>query len=136
MSYFFRESLIFSFSKHFLQYFDERIWFAVFFYVKWTKRYASHFSVEGNFLHRSHWSKLRKKVQFQKCKKALFAFSKMAKNQFLHQKKVKIAFLVVLSFFLVQKNDFFVIFEIEKKCVFVLLKLHFFSNFRALCSSL
>ena len=28
-----------------------------------------------------------KKVQFQKCKKALFAFSKMAKNQFLHQKK-------------------------------------------------
>ena len=33
-------------------------------------------------------SKIRKKVQFQKCKKAIFAFSKMAKNQFLHQKKV------------------------------------------------
>ena len=32
--------------------------------------------------------KLEKKVHFQKCKKALFAFSKMAKNQFLHQKKV------------------------------------------------
>ena len=29
-----------------------------------------------------------KKVQFQKCKKALFAFSKMAKNPFFHQKKV------------------------------------------------
>ena len=33
-------------------------------------------------------SKIRKKVQFQKCKNTLFAFSKMAKNQFLHQKKV------------------------------------------------
>ena len=33
-------------------------------------------------------SKIRKKVQFQKCKKALFAFSKMARNQLLHQKKV------------------------------------------------
>ena len=32
--------------------------------------------------------KIRKKVQFQKCKKALFAFSKMAKNPFLHKKKV------------------------------------------------
>ena len=29
-------------------------------------------------------SKIRKKVQFQKCKKVLFAFSKMAKNPFLH----------------------------------------------------
>ena len=34
-------------------------------------------------------SKIRKKVQFQKCKKALFSFSKMAKNQILHQKKVR-----------------------------------------------
>ena len=33
-------------------------------------------------------SKIEKKVQFQKCKKTLFAFSKMAKNQFLHKKKV------------------------------------------------
>ena len=33
-------------------------------------------------------SKIRKKMQFQKCKNTLFAFSKMAKNQFLHQKKV------------------------------------------------
>ena len=36
----------------------------------------------------TQYSKIRKKVQFQKCKKALFAISKMAKNQFLHQKKV------------------------------------------------
>ena len=34
-------------------------------------------------------SKIRKKVQFQKYKNTLFAFSKMAKNQFLHQKKVR-----------------------------------------------
>ena len=33
-------------------------------------------------------SKMGEKVHFQKCKKTLFAFSKMAKNQFLHQKKV------------------------------------------------
>ena len=32
--------------------------------------------------------KLEKKVQFQKYKNTLFAFSKMAQNQFLHQKKV------------------------------------------------
>ena len=32
-------------------------------------------------------NQIRKKVQFQKCKKTLFAFSKMTKNQFLHQKK-------------------------------------------------
>ena len=36
----------------------------------------------------AQFSKIRKNVQFQKCKKALFEFSKMAKNQFLHQKKV------------------------------------------------
>ena len=33
-------------------------------------------------------SKIGKKVQFQKYKNTLFAISKMAKNQFLHQKKV------------------------------------------------
>ena len=33
-------------------------------------------------------SKIRKKVQFHKYKNTLFAFSKMAKNQFLHEKKV------------------------------------------------
>ena len=45
-------------------------------------------------------------MQFQKGKKTLFAFSRMAKNQFLHQKSLKIAFLVVLNVFLVQKIDF------------------------------
>ena len=33
-------------------------------------------------------SKIRKKVQFQKYKNTFFTISKMAKNQFLHQKKV------------------------------------------------
>ena len=33
-------------------------------------------------------SKIGKKVQFQKYKRALFAFSKMARNQFLQPKKV------------------------------------------------
>ena len=62
-------------------------------------------------------SKIRKKVQFQKYKKALFAILKMAKNQFLHQKKFKttknpgffnpkIEFLVVLNFYLTQKLIF------------------------------
>ena len=48
--------------------------------------------------------KLEKKVQFQKYKKTLFAFSKMAKNQFSDWKKTR--FLVVLKFFLVQKLIF------------------------------
>merc|ERR1719510_418901 len=48
------------------------------------------------------------KSAISKVQKTLFAFSKMAKNQFLHQKKnPKIAFLVVLNFFLVQKLIFF-----------------------------
>ena len=34
-------------------------------------------------------TKIRKKVQFQKYKNTLFSFSKMAKNQFLHQKKFR-----------------------------------------------
>ena len=33
-------------------------------------------------------SKIAKKCNFKSAKKAKFAFSKMAKNQFLHQKKV------------------------------------------------
>ena len=37
----------------------------------------------------SQCSKIRKKCNFKSTKKTLFAFSKMAKNQFLHQKKVK-----------------------------------------------
>ena len=36
----------------------------------------------------THCSKIRKKVQFQKYKGTFFATSKMAKDQFLHQKKV------------------------------------------------
>ena len=34
-------------------------------------------------------SKIGKKCNFKSAKKTLFAFSKMAKNQFLHQKKVR-----------------------------------------------
>ena len=37
---------------------------------------------------KSQCSKVGKKVQFQKCKNTFFTISKMAKNQFLHQKKV------------------------------------------------
>ena len=37
----------------------------------------------------SSCSEIRKKVQFQKYNNTLFAFSKMAKNPFLHQKKVR-----------------------------------------------
>ena len=36
----------------------------------------------------SQCSKIGKKVQFQKYKNTFFAISKMAKNQFLHNKKV------------------------------------------------
>ena len=36
----------------------------------------------------AHCSKIRKKCNFKSAKKALFESSKMAKNQFLHQKKV------------------------------------------------
>ena len=40
------------------------------------------------YLTKPQCSKIRKKVQFQKYKNTLFAFSKIAKYQFLHQKKV------------------------------------------------
>ena len=40
------------------------------------------------YIHSARALKLEKKVQFQKYKKTFFAISKMAKNQFLHQKKV------------------------------------------------
>ena len=44
--------------------------------------------INGEFIIYTQCSKIGKKVQFQKCKNTLFAISKMAKNQFLHQKKV------------------------------------------------
>ena len=71
-------------------------------------------------------------MQFQKYKNTLFAFSKMAKKSiFAPEKSPKIAFLVVLNFFLVQELIFCHFWKC-KKCVFVLLKLHCFPNFRAL----
>ena len=39
-------------------------------------------------VHSTQCSKIRKKVQFQKCKKTFFAISEMAKNQFLNWGKV------------------------------------------------
>ena len=57
-------------------------------------RFNIHYAVSCLFtflclhLHHTQCSKIRKKVQLQKYKKTLFAFSKMAKNQFVHQKKV------------------------------------------------
>ena len=42
----------------------------------------------ATFLCKAQCSKIGKKVQFQKFKNTFFAISKMAKNQFLHQKKV------------------------------------------------
>ena len=64
-------------------------------------------------------SKIRKKVQFQNCKKALFEFSKMAKKSIYAPEKSlnlpknaifglkKKGFLVVLNFFLMQKLIFY-----------------------------
>ena len=50
-------------------------------------------------------SKIRKKVQFQKCKKTLFAFSKMAKKTiFAPEKKFKITKNVIFG--LKKKQDF------------------------------
>ena len=63
----------------------------------------------------TQYSKIRKKVQFQKCKKALFSFSKMAKNQFLHQKKVSNYQKCNFWTFFWCKKWFFAIFEIAKK---------------------
>ena len=52
------------------------------------KKLAS--SRQGKFLIvvQLHSALKLEKMQFQKCKKTLFAISKMAKNQFLHKKKV------------------------------------------------
>ena len=49
-------------------------------------------------------SKIRKKVQFQKCKKALFAFSKMAKKIFAPKKSLK---LPKMQFFGLKKKTGF-----------------------------
>ena len=79
-------------------------------------------------------SKIRKKVQFQNYKSTFFYnFKNDKKTIFAPEKSPKIAFLVLLKKFLVQKL-FFCHFWNCKRCVFPLLKLHFFSNFRALCS--
>ena len=75
--------------------------------------------------------KLEKKVQFQKCKKALIAFSKMAKNQFLHLKMFKITKNAIFGLFSGAKIDFlpFLKMQIMLLCTF---EIALFSNFRAL----
>ena len=70
--------------------------------------------------------KLEKKCNFKSTKTHYLHFQKWQKINFCTRKKFKIAFLVVLNFFLVQKL-IFCHFWNSKKCVFVLLKLHFFS---------
>ena len=65
-------------------------------------------------------------MQFQKNKKTFFAISKMAKNQFLHIKKPLTTKNAIFGLFSGAKIDFFYHFWNCKKCVFVLLKLHFF----------
>ena len=82
-------------------------------------------------------SKSRKKCNFKCTKTHFLLFQKWQKINFCWRKKFKntknpvfffspkIAFLVVLNFVLVQKM-IFCHFWNSKKCVFVLLKLHFF----------
>ena len=77
--------------------------------------------------------KLEKKCNFKSAKKHYLHFQKWQKINSCTRKSFKIAILVVLNFFLAQKLIFFCHFWNCKKCVFALLKLHFFSNFRALC---
>ena len=72
-----------------------------------------------------HFSKVQKHI--------ICIFKNGKKSIFAPEKSPKIAFLVVLKFFHVQKLIFCHFWNC-KKCVVVLLKLHFFSNFRALCN--
>ena len=74
-------------------------------------------------------SKIGKKVQCQKCKKALFACSKMVKNQFLHQKKVQMCNFRTFSG---AKIDCFAIYENANNVFFFTFEIALFSNFRAL----
>ena len=93
----------------------------------------------------TQFSKIRKKVQFQKCKKALFAFSKMAKNQFLQpEKSLKLPKILFFpskncifgnfKLFSGAKIDFmpFLRMQLMLFCTF---EIALFSNFRALCTS-
>ena len=73
----------------------------------------------------SQCSKIGKKCNFKSAKKHYLHFQKWQKINFCTRKKFKIAFLVVLNFFVVQKLIFCHFWNC-KKCVFVLLKLHFF----------
>ena len=77
---------------------------------------------------------IRKNVQFQKYKNTLFAFSKMVKNKFLHQKKVqKLHFWYSFKLFSGTKMCFlpFLKMQIMFICTF---EIALFSNFRALRS--
>ena len=78
-------------------------------------------------------SKIGKKCNFKSTKTHFLQFQKWQKINFCTRKKFKIAFLVVLNFFLVKKIDFFAIFEIAKMC-FCTFEIALFSNFRALCA--
>ena len=69
--------------------------------------------------------KLEQKCNFKSAKTHLLLFQKWQKINFCTRKKIKIAFLVVLNFFEVQKLIFCHFWNC-KKCVFLLLNLHFF----------
>ena len=59
-------------------------------------------------------SKIGKKVQFQKCKKTLFSFSKITKNQFLPLKKSENCIFGSFKLFSSAKIVFLPIFEMAK----------------------
>ena len=82
----------------------------------------------------TQYSKITKKCNFKSTKTHFLPFQKWQEINFCTRKKFKTTKNAILNFFLVQKL-IFCHFWNGKKCVFVLLKLHFFSNFRAPCKA-
>ena len=77
-------------------------------------------------------SKIGKKCNFKSTKTHFFNFTNGKKKIiFCTRKKFKIAFLVLLNFFLVQKLIFLPFLKLQKMC-FCTFKIALFSNFRAM----
>ena len=85
-----------------------------------------------HYLNVPQCSKIGKKCNFKSKKKIIFIFKNDKKSIFAPEKSPKIAFLVVLNFFLVQKLFFLPFLKLQKMrfCTFEIAP---FSNFRALC---
>ena len=106
----------------------------------WGKNYIGKYftilwydDLEENPRDHPQCSKIGKKLQFQKCKKTLFAISKMAKINFCTRKQFKTTKNAIFGLFSGTKIDFFAIFEIAKNVLLYFWICTFFLILEQLC---